>query len=110
MIYFPCEVDGVEYHNLREAHRAVFLKAGIGYDRFQRRLKRGDTEFLGHSIRRVRVHYAIDRPREPDSDGVDLIPVPAVTSPKKEHKRGEPLIRYPPGEGPLSRGLPERWH
>lgn len=37
-----------------------------------------------------------------DTDGV-LMPVYA--SPLREHRRGEPLLRYPLGEDPLDRGI-----
>jgi hypothetical protein len=97
----------VRYENARLAYRAVFLPKNISYYRLSRALKRGDREFLGHKISRVERRYEI---APPDEDGADLIPVPAAESLKKEHKRGEPLIRYPLGESPLERGLPQRWH
>jgi len=110
LILFPCEVDGRYFENTRIAHRAVFEPIGCSYFRLSRALKSGKPELMGYRIRRVRVRYAIDRPRQPDDDGADLVPVPAAASVKKEHKRGEPLLCYPPGEEPLERGLPQRWH
>jgi hypothetical protein len=105
LILFPVMVDGREYPNLREAHRAVFLKEKIGYDRFQRSLKRGKAEFCGHSIKKIERKYDIGLPETPDSDGVDLLPIPAKTAPIKEHKRGEPLLRYEIFDTPLMRGI-----
>jgi len=105
MILFPCMVDGVEYHNLREAHRAVFLPLKIGYDRFQRSLKRGKTEFCGHSIKKINRRYELSAPEEPDSDGVDLLPVPAEAAPKKERIKGTPLLMYGVGCRPLELGI-----
>jgi len=105
LIHFPCEIDNVRYANLREAHRAVFLKEKIGYDRFQRALKRGKTEFCGHSIKKIERKYDISPPQEPDSDSADLLPIPAETAPVKEHIKGTPLLRYDIFDAPLMRGI-----
>ena len=108
MILFPCVVDGVEYHNLREAHRAVFLKEKIGYDRFQRSLKRGKTEFYGHVIKKIERRYDVSQPLRPDDDGADLVLCPPEKKPDSKH--GGQLLRYPPGESPLERGIPPVQH
>ncbi len=86
-------------------HRAVFLPKNISYDRLQRALKRGFPELEGIRIERVKQRYALSPPEEPDSDCADLLPLHAKTAPAKERKIGEPLLRYPPGESPIERGL-----
>jgi hypothetical protein len=106
LIHCPCEIDNVRYENARIAHRLAFPRNDVSYFQLARALKRGDLELFGHTIARVERRYEIALP---DDEGADLIPVPAAVSPIKEHKRGEPLLCYPPGESPLERGL-QRWH
>jgi len=86
IISCPCVVDGQYFENTRLAHRALFLDGSVSYFQLQRALKRGDSELFGHSIERVK-HQVI------------------ACDPKPERKPGEPLLRYPPGEGPLDRGI-----
>jgi hypothetical protein len=104
MIHFPCTVNGIFYENTRIAFRAVFLPKNISYDRLQRALKRGFPELEGIRIERVKQRYALSPP-EDDSDCADLLPLPVKTAPSKERKTGEPLLRYPPGESPIEKGL-----
>jgi len=110
LILFPVSVDNIVYNNMREAHRAVFMPQNISYYRFARRLKKGNGEFCGHSIKKIARRYDIGPPADLSDDGADLVPLPVTASVKREHRRGEPLLCYPPGEGPLERGLPQRWH
>jgi len=65
----------------------------------------GLPELEGIRIERVTTHYELLPPERPDSDGVDLRALPSDRPRPKEHKRGEPLIRYPLGESPLGRGI-----
>jgi hypothetical protein len=105
MIHYPCIIDGQYFENTRIAHRALFLRDGrVSYDRLQRALKSGMRELYGRRIERVTPRLVIALPLRPGDDGADLVlQFPAVR--QKEHKLGEPLLRYPVGEDPLSRGL-----
>jgi hypothetical protein len=98
-------VDGIYFENTRIAHRAVFLPKNISYDRLSRALKKGFPELEGIRIERVTRRYELSAPLEPDSDCADLLPLRVKKAPAKERKTGEPLLRYPPGESPIERGL-----
>jgi len=108
MIYYPCMVDGAVFENTRLAHRAVFLPENISYDKLQRALKAGKCQLYGHRIERVTPRLAVGLPLRPDDDGADLV----LRRPeqKPERKKGGQLLRYPPGESPLERGIPPVQH
>jgi hypothetical protein len=101
-------VDGLYFENTREAHKEVFLPKNISYDKLQRALKAGKRQLYGHSIERVNQRLAVGLPLRPDDDGADLV----VRQPeeKPEQKHGGQLLRYPPGETPLERGIPPVQH
>ena len=101
-------VDGLYFENTRCAHRAVFLPKNISYDRLQRALKKGLPALEGIRIERVTQRLAVGLPLRPDDDGADLVLCPPEQKP--DSKRGWQLLRYPPGESPLERGIPPVQH
>jgi len=108
MIHFPCTIDGVYFENTRLAHRAVFLPENISYDKLQRALKTGKCQLYRHHIERVTQRFAVSQPLRPDDDDADLV----LCQPKEkpDNKHGGQLLRYPPGESPLERGIPPVQH
>jgi len=102
MIFYPCVIDNEFFNNTREAHRTVFLPKGISYFRLQRALRHGRGELCGHTVKRITPRYEIG---EEDSDGADLVALPAAAARKTERAKGQPLINYPPGGSPLERGI-----
>jgi hypothetical protein len=111
LIHYPCTVDDVYYENTRIAHRALFLNDNrISYFKLQRALKRGKSVLLGHRIERVTPRLAVGLPLRPDDDGADLIRRHLAPPESPEYRRGQPLLRYPPGESPIERGLPGGWY
>lgn len=102
MIHYPLMVDGQYFENTKIAHRAVFPNNEASYFQLQRALKRGRGELFGHKIERLKTRYVIQ-------DDGEITAMPPRAPKQKERGRGEPLLRYPPGEDPLSRGL-QRWH
>jgi hypothetical protein len=79
-------VDGEEYGTEREAARA----AGVSISTVHDALKAGGRTVKGHRI----------SPEAPRKEEKRAAPV--------SRSRGEPLLRYPPGEGPLYQGS-KRW-
>ena len=110
MIHCPCMVDNQYFENTRLAHEALYRKdRRISYFQLFRALKHGKHELFGHKIGRITPRLVIGLPLNPDDDGADLVLQFPTGKRKPEHKPGEPLLRYPLGEDPISRGLPERW-
>ena len=107
MIHYPCICGGSYFENTRLAHRAVFLPKNISYDKLQRALKKGLPALEGIRIERVNQRLAVGLPLRPDDDGADLVLCPVEKKP--DSKRGG-LLRYPPGESPLERGIPPVQH
>jgi hypothetical protein len=110
VVHYPCVVDGAYFENTRIAHRSLFLRdSRVSYDKLQRALKRGKRELYGHRIERVTPRFAVGQPLRFDDDGADLV-FEQPEKPERKQDGRHLLLRYPPGESPLERGLPESWH
>jgi hypothetical protein len=96
----PVILDGVWYPHLRAAAKA----AGLSYGRFYEAVRRGRSSIDGHTLAEPPERFAI---RALNDDEADLEPYSKPPRRPRTRGKGDPLLRYPPGEGPLDRGL---WH
>jgi hypothetical protein len=94
----PVILDGVWYPHIRAAARA----AGLTYGRLYEACARGRPSIDGHVIAEPPKQYVIEKLND---DEADLVPVAVRPKQVRTHKQGEPLLRYPLGEDPLSRGI-----
>jgi hypothetical protein len=93
----PIIIDGAWYPNIREAARA----AGLTYNRLYDACRKHRGAIDGHHIAEPPRQYAIETL---SGDEADLVPVFRPPKQPRPRKGGDPLLRYPPGEGPLERG------
>jgi hypothetical protein len=94
----PVVLDGVWYPHIRAAACA----ARLTYNRLYEACRRGRSSLDGHSIAAPPLKYRIV---VSSGDEADLAPYHEAPRRPRVHKSGDPLLRYPPGEGPLYQGL-----
>jgi hypothetical protein len=93
----PLILDGVFYPHIRAAARA----AGLTYNRLYEAVRRSRPSTDGHTIAEPPEQLTI---KTLNDDEADLRP--CYKPPRQPRTRGAGvLIRYPPGEGLLDRGL-----
>jgi hypothetical protein len=98
----PVVLDGTWYPHLRAAAKA----ARLTYNRLYESVRRGRTSIDGHAIVPPPVKHRIIEVSDEEADLEPYYEAPRRTGTRG---KGDPLLRYPPGEGPLDRGL-RRYH
>jgi hypothetical protein len=91
-------LDGVLYPHLRAAARA----AGLTYNRLYEAVRRGRPSIDGHAVAIPPARYRV---AALNNEEAGLVPYSGPPRQLRPRKPGEPLLCYPPGEDPLSRGL-----
>jgi hypothetical protein len=94
----PVIFDSVWYPHLRAAAQA----AELSYGRLYEAVRRGRSLIDGHTIAEPPERLTI---KALNGDEADLEPCREAPQRPRIRGKGSPLIRYPPGEGPLDRGL-----